>query len=273
MSSNCPLCGAADFTTFGLYRQCSACQAFYLVCSPNRQRINTVIDQEAKRMLATKQNPNIFSVHRKRLADLKQAGLPRGSILDVGCGRGLFLQVARENGFQAVGLDKSRHLAAAIKRQGFPAVISFSRLKGKRFQAVVAFDVIEHTLAPKQLLNQMLNHLKPRGLLMLTTPNAAGISAKILKHHWWVLDPKRHYVLFSPQALKRCLAQLGLEVIALSSDTLTPWVMPSGTFQARVLNKLVYLLLAPLRSLLFARSLGDNLQIIARKPYLSAKKP
>ena len=101
---------------------------------------------------------------------------------------------------------------------------------------------------------------------MLTTPNAAGISAKILRNHWWVLDPKRHYVLLSPQALNRCLTQLGLEVINLSSDTITPWIMPSGTIQAKLLNKLVYLLLAPLRNRLFARNLGDNVQVIARKP-------
>jgi 2-polyprenyl-3-methyl-5-hydroxy-6-metoxy-1,4-benzoquinol methylase len=217
-------------------------------------------------MLAAKQDPHIIAVHRKRLVDLERAGLSQGTILDVGCGRGLFLEVANKKGYRVVGLDKSRLLVAAIIRQGFQAVSSFQALKGKRFDAVAAFDVIEHTPEPQQLLKQMLEHLKPGGLVMVTTPNAAGVSAKILKHRWWVLDPRRHYVLFSPPALKRCLAQLGLEVILLSSDTITPWVMPSGTLRARLLNKLVYLLLAPLRRFLFAKNMGDNLQVIARKP-------
>ena len=100
---------------------------------------------------------------------------------------------------------------------------------------------------------------------MITTPNAQGISARILGRRWWVFGPTAHFVLFTPDSLKQMLTKEGFKVLETTTDTLTPWFFPTDTFIHRMLNKIVYLLITPFQSLLFRFSFGDNIQVVANK--------
>jgi SAM-dependent methyltransferase len=73
------------------------------------------------------------------------------------------------------------------------------------------FDVIEHIDPPRRTLERVHELLRPRGLLLLVTPDAASLSARVLGRRWPHLLPE-HVVCFSRDGLRRLLAATGFDV-------------------------------------------------------------
>jgi len=112
---------------------------------------------------------------------LQNAGVS-SDILDVGCGRGEWLQVLRENGFQARGIDTNRILVQQCKELSLDVeereALSYLRsLPGASLNVVTAFHFAEHL--PLETLVQFLDEvgrvLKPGGLIILETPNPENL--------------------------------------------------------------------------------------------------
>jgi len=112
---------------------------------------------------------------------LQNAGVS-SDILDVGCGRGEWLQVLRENGFEARGIDTNRILVQQCKELSLDVeereALSYLRsLPGASLNVVTAFHFAEHL--PLEMLVQFLDEagrvLKPGGLIILETPNPENL--------------------------------------------------------------------------------------------------
>jgi len=112
---------------------------------------------------------------------LQNAGV-NSDILDVGCGRGEWLQVLRENGFEARGIDTNRILVQQCKELSLDVeereALSYLRsLRGASLNVVTAFHFAEHL--PLETLVQFLDEagrvLKPGGLIILETPNPENL--------------------------------------------------------------------------------------------------
>jgi SAM-dependent methyltransferase len=103
-------------------------------------------------------------------------------ILDVGCGRGEWLEVLRDNGFQARGIDTNRVVLQRCKELSLDVVESealtyLGSLPDDSLNAVTAFHFAEHL--PLDTLVRFLDEtgrtLKPGGLLILETPNPENL--------------------------------------------------------------------------------------------------
>jgi O-antigen chain-terminating methyltransferase len=112
---------------------------------------------------------------------LQNAGVT-SDILDVGCGRGEWLQVLRENGFEARGIDTNRILVQQCKELSLDVeereALSYLRsLSGASLNVVTAFHFAEHL--PLETLVQFLDEagrtLRPGGLIILETPNPENL--------------------------------------------------------------------------------------------------
>lgn len=112
---------------------------------------------------------------------LQNAGIT-SDILDVGCGRGEWLQVLREEGFQARGIDTNRILVQQCKDlsldvEEFEALEFLGSLSDGSLNAVTAFHFAEHL--PLETLVKFLDEagrtLKPGGLIILETPNPENL--------------------------------------------------------------------------------------------------
>lgn len=112
---------------------------------------------------------------------LEKAGFS-SDILDVGCGRGEWLEVLREAGFQARGIDTNRILIQQCKARSLDveereALSYLGSLSDGSLNAVTAFHFAEHL--PLETLVKFLDEtgraLKPGGLIILETPNPENL--------------------------------------------------------------------------------------------------
>jgi len=112
---------------------------------------------------------------------LQKAGIS-SDILDVGCGRGEWLRVLREEGFQARGIDTNRILVQQCKElsldvEEHEALSYLGSLPEGSLNAVTAFHFAEHL--PLETLVKFLDEsgrtLKPGGLIILETPNPENL--------------------------------------------------------------------------------------------------
>ncbi|HSE19972.1 MAG TPA: methyltransferase domain-containing protein [Pyrinomonadaceae bacterium] len=112
---------------------------------------------------------------------LQQAGI-KANILDVGCGRGEWLQVLRDEGFEARGIDTNRILVQQCKEMSLDVIeaeaLTYLRsLTDGSLNAVTGFHFAEHL--PIETLVRFLDEtgrvLKPGGLLILETPNPENL--------------------------------------------------------------------------------------------------
>jgi O-antigen chain-terminating methyltransferase len=112
---------------------------------------------------------------------LRAAGIT-GDILDVGCGRGEWLEVLDEAHIQATGIDNNRILIRQCKERNLNVIeveaLAYLRsLHGETLSAVTALHVAEH-LSLRDLvsfLDEVARTLKPKGLLILETPNPENL--------------------------------------------------------------------------------------------------
>lgn len=103
------------------------------------------------------------------------SGLPRGRLLEVGCGAGGLLRDAGLLGFRCIGLETSPSAAAAATRrtddlQGVEVVGAAATDWDGAFDCVLAFEVLEHIEDDSGALRQWVGWLRPGGHVLLSVP-------------------------------------------------------------------------------------------------------
>ncbi len=189
-----------------------------------------------------------------------------GSLLDIGCAFGPFLQAAEENGFEVYGTDISevgteyiRNVLGYPVLQGqFPEMNPAVEFNVLNFDVVSLWYVIEHFPQLHPVLSCLSTITSPGGILAFSTPNASGVSARLSLTDFLENSPDDHYTLWSPRSAKLILKKYGFKVLRTRVTGHHPERFLKGVRKKSILYR-------PLMIFSHLFRLGDTFEVYAIK--------
>jgi 2-polyprenyl-3-methyl-5-hydroxy-6-metoxy-1,4-benzoquinol methylase len=208
----------------------------------------------------------------RRLLDLLGSHVPRGRLLEVGCGHGLLLDEARRRDYEVDGLELSISAAGyARETLGLPVremTLEDQALDGERYDAVLLVDVLEHLDDPVRTLNRAGELLAPGGALLVVTPDPSSPTARLAGSRWWGYLPA-HFCLIPRATLRELMCAGGLvmaeDVPLVRSFTPGYWLAGLGERGGRLGAAIARLAARLPRSALLSASLGDERVLLVRR--------
>lgn len=114
----------------------------------------------------------------------------RSRVLDVGCGRGELVEMLRERGVDATGIDMDPDFAALAAERGLPVVhgdgiAHVAALPAGSLDGIMVSHVVEHLEPPDllRLIHGAADALAPGGVLIMETPNPESLLAGSVNFH------------------------------------------------------------------------------------------
>jgi SAM-dependent methyltransferase len=156
---------------------------------------------------------------RKRRAAVLHNRVPRGAVLDVGCGRGFILNYLRSLGYESQGVEFSPTAAWHAKHVLGLDVSTGDFLSSphqkERFHAVIFWHSLEHFHNPVAAVARARELLKTGGLLAVAVPNIESSQARLFGRNWFHLDIPRHYFHFGLKSLEAVLTRQHFRIVQL----------------------------------------------------------
>ena len=217
----CTTCGnhwtfiSKELDTDALYQD-----EVYAVVDNRKSVFERIIFSEAKKVLQKAES--ILPNHSRRL-------------LDFGSGKGLFLAVAKESGWEVLGIETARE-RAEFSREKYQVEVkqefySEGKIAENRYDLISLNHVLEHLPAPIQLLSKLLqSNLEPSGILYIEVPRADSWQAKIAGAHWMHWDIPKHLTHWTEAGLEKELRLIGFQKIAVRNFSIHLGVL--GMLQA-----------------------------------------
>lgn len=227
--SKCNLCNRPDVKllfedirkfdrSYNVY-QCPHCDTAVTVPFPDKEELNRLYSSDNYRAHDRRfiYPVELFVKHfnSSRLRSIERI-CKKGRMLDIGCGRGLALHMAREKGWETFGLefsdDSAFHakniLDLDVRTGGLPE----AGFEHNSFDVITIWQVLEHMEKPEQTLRECYRLLKTGGVLVMSVPNRESLQARFSGRHWFHLDVPYHLYHFSAEGIKGLLERLSFRV-------------------------------------------------------------
>lgn len=227
--TDCSLCKSLSIefidkiNNYKLYH-CLNCDVIFLNPQPSNREIDnnnlSFYESIESENAYFKMKEEMFRRAEKCVQILKKYS-ENGTLLDIGCSYGFYLTIFKKRGYKTFGIDISekalnyakKTLKLSVKRG---KIDNFS-VKGKKYDIITLFDVIEHLANPKKTISKISQMLKKDGIIVIQTPNYPSIVSRLTREKWfWLLIPQ-HLFLYSTRSLKFLLANNGFSVIDMYS--------------------------------------------------------
>ena len=235
-NARCPLCksdqvnaafSAEDYTVshehFILMR-CQACTGLFTQDAPDSNDIgryyasdNYISHSNTRRGLINRLYHSVRkrTLKSKRRLLQKALSMQTGTLLDVGCGTGAFLQYMQQVGWQVTGIepDETARQNARTLHDVHPlAPHELFYLPRQSFDAITLWHVLEHVHELDQYMEQLKDLLKDNGRMFIAVPNYTSSDAAHYGAAWAAWDVPRHLYHFSPQSMRMLMGRFGLSV-------------------------------------------------------------
>ncbi len=229
----CPLCKSGLFLNHSeiidhavskekfVLCKCSNCQLLFTNPRPKQEEIGPYYNfpeyysHEDKAKNITQwlyQKVRNYSISKK--IDSIEALIPKGSLLDYGCGTGELLNKAKQRGWKVAGVepnDKARKQANQKLKKKVRSSIDGLK-KDATFDVITLYHVLEHIHELRKTVKKILNHLKSNGYVIIAVPNYESWDGKKYGSYWAGWDVPRHLYHFNLDSIKKIEEEFGLEL-------------------------------------------------------------
>ncbi len=186
------------------------------------------------------------------------------NFLEIGTGPGFFLNAANQLGFESLGIEPYYPSYIFAKKQNLNVINSSLSevVLNKKFDLILAIEVIEHFIDPIKEFEKMLNLLEDDGLIVLQTgcENSLEVLLKGRNRFYYYYD---HHIYYTPRTLNFILKKVGLKIVKVRSG-----IMPLKTDLKKCLNireKLFVFLTHFLRLLTFNKPILSSMTVYVKK--------
>lgn len=246
-ASGCPICAGGGVSRervlyddrygfpgeFELY-VCSTCRHRWLAWVPEPIVLETLYSEYYPRATRSEEDvPNLelgsrLSAWWHGRRSSTTFWVPRNiSVLDIGCGFGEALLYHHRRGCTVQGVEADRNIARVAKHHGLTVHVGLfdpALYAAESFDVVTMNQVIEHMIDPIVTLEGVRKVLRPRGELVLSTPNASGLVARVSGSRWINWHAPYHLHMFSEESLAVAAEQAGLELTQVVTITSSEWL-------------------------------------------------
>ena len=284
---NCKLCGSADLvkvkdgikpadltpsdfsitdkrygTTLEIV-QCNSCRFQFCPTAADLVKLYEAMDDD-EYTESDRERKRQFEDLFKKLKPYLGAGQSKS--LDIGCGSGLLVELFKDDGFEAYGVEPSKSLAHYCKTKNLNVTNgTLSQLKSDdKFDVITLIDVIEHVADPEDLVADAVNRLNENGILCVVTPRTDSISKKLLGFKWWHYRIA-HVGYFTKNNLETLLKKFGTQIV----DDFSPsWYFSLENLIERVgryIPFIKFFKIKALSSIIIRLNLHDSIALIVKK--------
>jgi ubiquinone/menaquinone biosynthesis C-methylase UbiE len=221
----CPVCGSHDHT------QVYQAKDFFLLkcneCTVLRKGFDEALSSSTVQAL---QDSVYVSLSRndlaitRRMASLRLALLKEqatgGSLLEIGCATGEFLEQSKDGGFDVLGIDTSERYSEYAKEKGLnirTCKVESLVSEAQTFEIATMFHLFEHIENPDVFLRNVSNVLTENGLLMIVLPNLASRTDRFFRYLSHTFHQADHLYFYDKNTLSRLLESNGFDVVAAQS--------------------------------------------------------
>lgn len=162
-------------------------------------------------------------------------------VLDVACGTGTHLAIAKKNGAEVVGCDMSKNMIRACKNKGvnntFVGNYHFLPFKDKTFDLVLCINAIHYSSDPEKVLSEMRRVSSENGIILFTyfnILNFRGINyvRRIYKKNYQITYQRRYF----PPKITKILKEAKLIPTCFCGINLLPFTVNSKPRNKNFLN-------------------------------------
>jgi SAM-dependent methyltransferase len=198
--------------------RCGACSLVWLNNPPKPEEMHLHYTDAYHRLISgAGDNRKRWKARKMDLTRYKQSG----TLLDLGCSSGSFLESMRGSSWNLYGIEISRDEARTAEgRTGaeiFVGDVLDAPFAAESFDIITSFDVLEHLYEPRRVMAKVAQWLKPGGIFYVQVPNIDSAEAHVFRTYWHGLELPRHLFHYSPDSLRSMANTAGLRNVLLET--------------------------------------------------------
>jgi 2-polyprenyl-3-methyl-5-hydroxy-6-metoxy-1,4-benzoquinol methylase len=153
----------------------------------------------------------------KKKLQLVSSYVSRGTILDYGCGTGMFLKVCDNAGWSVLGVEPDSGAREAGNKMGLSIQErkqDLLKVFNKKLDVITLWHVLEHVTDLSETLQFFKENLDNGGVLIIAVPNHKSSDAMYYEEFWAAYDVPRHLYHFEKSTMQSLLSRHGFKLIA-----------------------------------------------------------
>ena len=206
--------------------RCSKCKFVFSARIPTNQELITHYDGYGR-------NDYLSPITIKRyneILDRFEKVRKTNRLLDVGCGIGYFLDVAKSRGWEVYGTEYTDSAVRICEGKGITmhaGALNPQNYEAESFDVITSFEVIEHINTPKDEVSRIFSLLRKGGYFYVTTPNFNSLLRYYLGPNYNVIGWPEHLSYYTPKTLTSLMLKHGFR---------KRWVKSTGVSVTRFLT-------------------------------------